>query len=507
MVCDNYTLQPLQNGNYFTSANGNGLPLFAGDVIIQTQTIYIFNQPGGPGTCGANSSFKVTIIDKDSLAPKNVTNCGNYTLPSITYGNYYSAPGGNGIIIPAGTVISSTQTIYYYFISPDPPFCIVDTNFIVTVLPSVEVGNRADIFECSSYTLPPLAIGDYYTSPNGTGNQLTAGTIITTSQTIYVFVARANTPSCIDQDIFEVIIGLNQPPNISQCNGYTLPDLVVGNYYTGPNGTGSIIPEGSFISTNMTIFIYAPTTSGENNCSDNLYFTLTFTQPQIDVLSDMSACESYTLPPLTNGEYYTGIDGTGTMLYPGDAILSTQTIYIFKRLDSTCFNQSSFTITINTLPNIDSRSDIDICDQYVLTPLNVGNYYTGPNGTGTLLPGSSVITSSQKIYIYAISNTTPSCSIENSFQINIFSTSSDVLPNITACDNYTLPSLTLNNKFYTKSGGPNGYGIELLPGTIITSSQTIYIFKESLIRATFSCLDETSFTITINNTPIIQAFF
>lgn len=507
LICDNYTLQPLQNGNYFTSANGNGLPLFAGDVIIQTQTIYIFNQPGGPGTCGANSSFKVTIINKDSLAPKNVTNCGNYTLPSITYGNYYSAPGGNGIIIPAGTVISSTQTIYYYFISPDPPFCIVDTNFIVTVLPSVEVGNRADIFECSSYTLPPLAIGDYYTSPNGTGNQLTAGTIITTSQTIYVFVARANTPSCIDQDIFEVIIGLNQPPNISQCNGYTLPDLAVGNYYTGPNGTGSIIPEGSFISTNMTIFIYAPTTSGENNCSDNLYFTLTFTQPQIDVLSDMSACESYTLPPLTNGEYYTGIDGTGTMLYPGDAILSTQTIYIFKRLDSTCFNQSSFTITINTLPNIDSRSDIDICDQYVLTPLNVGNYYTGPNGTGTLLPASSVITSSQKIYIYAISNTTPSCSIENSFQINIFSTSSDVLPNITACDNYTLPSLTLNNKFYTKSGGPNGYGIELLPGTIITSSQTIYIFKESLIRATFSCLDETSFTITINNTPIIQAFF
>ena len=272
-------------------------------------------------------------------------------------------------------------------------------------------------------------------------------------------------------------------------------------------GTGQQIPTGTVINQSCTLYIYSPTTSAGANCSDNLFFTLTITQPQVDIMNNISACVNYTLPSLTNGEYYTGIDGTGTMLHPGDDILSTQTIYIFKRLDSTCFNQSSFTVTINALPNIDSRSDIDICDQYVLTPLNVGNYYTGPNGTGTLLPASSVITSSQKIYIYAISNTTPSCSIENSFQINIFSTSSDVLPNITACDNYTLPSLTLNNKFYTKTGGPNGSGIELLPGTIITSSQTIYVFKESLIRDTFSCLDETSFTITINNTPIIQAVF
>ncbi|HNP33674.1 MAG TPA: choice-of-anchor L domain-containing protein, partial [Flavobacterium sp.] len=92
LVCHDYTLQPLTNGNYFTAIGGNGTPLFAGDVITQTQTIYIFNQPGGIGTCAANSSFKVTIVKEDELTPNDVSSCGSYTLPTLTYGHYYTAP-------------------------------------------------------------------------------------------------------------------------------------------------------------------------------------------------------------------------------------------------------------------------------------------------------------------------------------------------------------------------------------------------------------------------------
>jgi gliding motility-associated-like protein len=279
--------------------------------------------------------------------------------------------------------------------------------------------------------------------------------------------------------------------------------LPIGNYYTGPSGTGTVIPAGTVINDNSTIYIYAPMTGEGTNCTDNLSFTLTFAQPSIDTLPDVSVCETYTLPSLTNGDYFSSIDGTGTPMFAGDVIIASQTIYIFKRLDATCFNQSSFTVTINPLPAIDSRSDIDICDQYVLTPLTVGDYYTGPNGTGTLIPANTVITSSQLIYIYAVSNTTPPCTVQNSFQINIFSTTADSLQNVTACDSYSLPALTTNNKYYTQSGGPLGTGMEIAAGATITLSQTIYIFKESTIRTSFSCVDETSFTVIINNTPAI----
>ena len=505
LVCSSYTLEPLTNGNYFTAINGGGTPLFAGDIITETQTIYIYNESNGPDSCVANSSFSVTIVDASELTPEDETSCGSYTLPSLNYGAYYTGPNATGTVIPAGTEISSSQTIYYYFITEIEPVCIVDSSFNVTILPTIEAGNRADVFECSSYTLPALSIGNYYTGTSGTGSQLAPGTQITLSQTIYVYATTNGTTPCSDEDSFEVYIGFPQPQNIAQCNAYSLPQLPIGNYYTGPMGTGQQIPAGTEINTSNTIYIYAQTTSGSANCTDNLYFTISISQPPIDTLSDVSACESYTLPSLTNGEYFTETDGTGTQLYPGDVIVSTQTIFIFRRLNNTCFNQSSFTVTIQPLPNISSRSDIDICDQYVLTTLQVGDYFTGPNGTGTMLAANAVITTSQRIYIYAVSGTTPACVAENSFQINIYSTSADVMSNVTACDSFTLPTLTANNKYFTQSGGPNGTGVEILPGTVITTNQTIYIFKESLIRTAFSCIDETSFTVTINNTPVIPS--
>ncbi len=506
VVCNSYTLPPLVNGNYFTAPNGNGIPLFAGNEIIQTQTIYIYNQPGGPGTCGSNSSFKVKIIDPSSLSPSSVTRCGSYTLTNAPYGGYFTQPGGMGSPIPTGTVFTSSQVIHYYYKTEIAPFCEIDTDLNITILPLVEVGERPDVFECTSYTLPPLSIGNYYTGQNGTGTLLHAGDVITTSQTIYVYASSNVSTTCSDEDSFDVIIGMPQPSDVNQCNGYTLPALPIGNYFTGPMGTGTIIPAGTVINASTTVYIYAPTTSGLNNCTDNMHFTLNIAQPEVDVLNDVSVCESYTLPALNHGSYRTGVDGTGVILYPGNVIVSTQKIYIFERLNATCFNQSSFMVTINPLPNIDSRSDIDICDQYVLSALNVGNYYTGPGGTGTMLPAGTVITTSQKIYVYAVSNTTPPCSIENSFQINIFSTSSDAPADVTACDSYTLPALTTNNKYYTLSGGPDGGGTEIPAGTTLTTSQTLYVFKESLIRTSFSCVDEHSFTITINKTPILPSF-
>jgi gliding motility-associated-like protein len=503
LVCSSYTLQPLVNGNYFTAINGGGTPLFAGDVITETQTIFIYNVSNAPESCGANTTFTVTIINATDLTPDDITRCGSYTIPSSNYGKYYTGPGGTGTEIPAGTVINSTQLVYFYFVTEIEPVCTVDTNFMITIFPTIEVGDRTDVFECTSYTLPALSLGNYYTGPEGSGVQLTPGTVITTSQTIYIYASNNSNTLCSDEDSFEVYIGFQQPINISQCSGYSLPQLPVGNYYSGPNGTGQLIQAGTVINTFSTIYVYAPTTSGGTNCTTNMYFTVNIEQTEIDTLSDASACVSYTLPSLINGEYFTQPVGNGSQLQAGDIITTTQTIYIFKRINNSCFNQTSFIVTINPLPAISSRSDIDICDQYVLTALQVGDYYTGPNGSGTMLPAGTVITTSQRIYIYASSNTTPACTAQNSFQINIYSTTADAMANATACDQFTLPTLSSNNKYFTQSGGPNGIGIEIMPGTVITTSQTIYIFKESFIRTDFSCMDETSFTVTINNTPVI----
>ncbi|NHM06359.1 T9SS type B sorting domain-containing protein [Flavobacterium sp. CYK-4] len=499
-VCENYPLPTLTNGNYFTGPNGTGTALFAGDLVDTTSTIYIFNQPNGPGTCSNSSTFQVTILDPETIVPEDQSVCGSYTLTAPAVGGYFTGPSGTGTELLPGTVISSTQTINFYYAATEPPFCVIDDNFTVTILSTVTLGTFENAFDCTSYTLPALSEGNYYTQPNGGGTQIAAGTILTSSQTVYV---HAETPDhCTADASFEVIIGLTIPADVAQCNPYTLPVLPVGKYYTAPQGGGTEIQPGTVINLSQTVYVYVANAGG-NNCTDNAHFNIAIAQPIIDTLADVTVCESYTLPVLSSGEYYTGSNATGTHLFAGDLIVSTQTVYIFKQSVSsaTCNNESSFVVTISAKPVIDSRSDIDICNSYTLTNLSVGNYYTGPNGTGTMLPGGTVITTSQRIYIYAVATTAPFCTNENSFYISVFSIEADAPSNVTACDRYVLPALTVGN-YYKLPGGPHsGEGNLMLAGDVITTSQTIYVYTESGER--INCIDENTFTVTINVSPVI----
>jgi gliding motility-associated-like protein len=497
--CDTYVLPPLVNGNYFTGPNGTGTKLVAGDTIDKTKTIYIFNQPDPLG-CSASSSFTITIIDLDKDIPKSGTYCGSYNLPTLKFGNYFTEAGGKGTKITFGSKITSTSTFYFYFKSTEAPFCEIDTDFTVTIVPIQSVGNFENVFDCTSYTLPSLTVGNYYTKPNGTGNMLTAGTVITKSQTIYVFSTTGSPNYCTSQDSFEVVIGINQT-DVSQCGSFKLPALPIGKYYTGRAGTGDELKGGTVISESKTVYIYIPSTNSPN-CTDDYHFEVTIGQPKIDVLDNITVCESFTLPVLANGgAYYNSPNGVGTTLNAGDKITATKTIYIYKSSGTNCSNQSSFKVTVNQKPQIDSRSDIDVCNFYELTPLKIGDYYTGPGGTGTKLAAGTLIKSSQTIYIYAVSNASTNCTDENSFKINIFSIEADAPKDVSACDSYTLPALKIGN-YYSKSGGPStGEGSLMHAGDVITSTRTIYVYTESGER--INCSDENSFVVTINKTPVV----
>ena len=50
----------------------------------------------------------------------------------------------------------------------------------------------------------------------------------------------------------------------------------------------------------------------------------------VDMLSDVSMCDNFELPTLTNGNYYTQSNGNGTKLNAGDILTSSQTIFIYN---------------------------------------------------------------------------------------------------------------------------------------------------------------------------------
>lgn len=495
ITCNNYTLQPLTNGNYFTGSNGSGTALFAGDVISTTQNIYIFNQNATSPFCSNQSIFEIIIIEPQDIP--NFTNiyCDGFVIPSTLFGAFYTQSGEGGTILTSGTNITTSQIIYFYFVSPSDPTCIIDSPSDIQIVPSQTVPTFPNGFDCTSFTLPTLSFGNYYDAPNGAGNMIAQGTVLTTSQTIYIF---GQVASCISQSSFSVVIGLSFPTDVTECANYQLPQLTAGNYYTQPMGNGTQIAAGTIINTTQTIYVYAVSQS-QPNCTDNYNFTVTIILPIIPLPTENTGCITFVLPALSVGNYFTNSGGNGTQLNAGDIITSSQTIYIFLDNGSGCTNEISYSIVVNQPPNIDSRSDIDACHTYTLTNLNSGNYYTGPNGTGIMYNGGQVITTSQLIYIYKIVN---NCPAQTSFQVTIYTIIAHQMQNITVCDSYTLPSLPIKNKYYTQTGGQYGAGTEITAGTIINSSQQIFIYTESGER--INCTDESSFMVTIIPTPIVD---
>jgi gliding motility-associated-like protein len=86
----------------------------------------------------------------------------------------------------------------------------------------------------------------------------------------------------------------------------------------------------------------------------------------VDILSSLEVLDAYTLPNITNGNYYTKSGGNGIQLSEGTIITTSQIIYIYNQstVDLLCFAESSFKVTINGCiiptfftPNNDSKND------------------------------------------------------------------------------------------------------------------------------------------------------
>ncbi|WP_188363250.1 gliding motility-associated C-terminal domain-containing protein, partial [Flavobacterium orientale] len=268
--------------------------------------------------------------------------------------------------------------------------------------------------------------------------------------------------------------------------------ILLGNYFTGPGGTGLLLNAGDLITTTQTIYIY--TTNGP--CATEVSFEVTINSVQATTLPDVTVCDSYVLPSIEVGNFFTEPNGGGTQLTVGTPISTSQTIYIFAQTNTepNCTSQTSFVVTVNTTPEVATLPNATACDSYELPQLTAGSYYTGPNGSGQGLAAGDEITSTQTIYIFSQSNTSPNCTAETSFVVTIDSVNVDQLDDVEQCGSFILPTLSSNNAYYT---GPDGSGTQLAVGSLITSTQSVYVYATS-----GSCSASSSFEVVINNCVI-----
>ncbi len=99
--------------------------------------------------------------------------------------------------------------------------------------------------------------------------------------------------------------------------------------------------------------------------------------------------------------------------------LNMETIYVrVQSMIDDSFDVTSFQLIIDSAIIISPIDDVFSCDGYILPVLTIGNYYTGPAGTGTIIPAGTVITTSATLYVYAV-DASLMCSSQIDFDINI----------------------------------------------------------------------------------------
>ncbi len=493
ITCDNYTLPTTISGEqYFTEANGNGIELFPGDEISSSLTIYLWNK-NTITNCVDESSFNISIIDLDAF--QNIDNCGDYIIPSLEFGNYFSDMGGNGNLLEEGTVISSSQTIYFYSEEITTiPNCTENISFEVTIntIPLVDELSDATYCENNLPILGPLSQGNYFSESGGNGNQLFPGDIIYNTQTIYIYNSNS---FCDNESSFTIEIRAIAPvdnfTDIFSCNNYTLPELNNGNYYTEANGQGLQLNAGDIIDTTQTIYIYNSFDDLEGCSTENL-FEVNILAVTVDDVMDVITCSDYELPVLTNGKYFTEPFGQGSELFAGDFITTSQTIYIYDRVGErfSCFDENSFTVSISEKPNLDVYENIEGCGSVTLPivdmPGFIIEYYRRPNRIDLIDPSEYTITDlgSRIIYVYAYPSGDPTlqsiqgCYTEALFQVTVYDLLDLEINGGTLC----IDSDTGNviNSVVLESGlNSDEYSINWYLNTNLVGTGTNYIAEEA----------------------------
>ncbi|MBX2893183.1 MAG: hypothetical protein KF734_19890 [Saprospiraceae bacterium] len=526
-ACDSYTLPTITGSNlvnpkYYDDSQANGGQEILGP-ITATMTVWIYDETGTVPNCSDEESFTVTINLTPAITnPGPQTACDSYTLPTIMGSNlvnpkYYDdsqANGGQEILGP----ITATTTVWIYDETGTVPNCSDEESFVVTINNTPSITNPGTQTACDSYTLPTIMGSNlvnpkYYDDSQANGGQEILGPITATT-TVWIYDETGTVPNCSDEESFTVTI--NNTPSITNpgpqtaCDSYALPtitgsNLVAPKYYDDSQANGGQEILGPITAT-TTVWIYDETGTVPN-CSDEESFVVTINNtPSITNPGPQTACDSYTLPTimgsnLVNPKYYDDSQANGGQEILGP-ITSSMTVWIYDETGTVpnCSDEESFVVTINLTPAITNPGPQTACDSYTLPAITGSNlvnpkYYDDSQANG----GQEIlgpITSSMTVWIYDETGTVPNCSDEESFVVTINNTPSITNPGPqTACDSYTLPTITGSNlvapKYYDDSQANGGQEI-LGP---ITSSMTVWIYDETGTAP--NCSDEESFVVTI----------
>ncbi len=188
----------------------------------------------------------------------------------------------------------------------------------------------------------------------------------------------------------------------------------------------------------------------------------------VDTLQDITVCGSYTLLPLTNGNYFTGQNGTGEALSAGEVLTETKLVYIFAQ-SGDCSAETSFTVTINPAPQFTLEGDFITCRAEDATiTVNALNFTAGEAAYVWTLDGNTISETGSSIQAtifgnYGVTVTWNGCEAGQGITIEQDTAAVDVAV-LDGCENniYGIEAADVNGSFNPDTAlyawtGPEGF--------------------------------------------------
>jgi gliding motility-associated-like protein len=409
---------------------------------LGTVTFSQTNTGGGTTAC-----FPINTFNYSSLYYcKNDPNPTPIIVAPAVSGTYSATPAGLVIDPVTGTinlaaslagtyiVTSTTLTSTAGVCAATIPSIITTRTVIITAPPTGNISYSPAVF-CNNISVQQPAIrvgtanGTYSSTPSGLSINPSTGAILPVASApgiynvTYTVAAFGGCPT-FNSPSFQVEIlalpNIIQPVNQSVCTCYTLPVLAVGNYYSQPGGLGAIIPGGTQICTNQTIYIYA--TNGI--CNNEKSFTVTVGSVRVPDFGQIG--------PICYGSIAPTLSPTSPNLIPGSwnpSVISNTAsgTYLFTP-NTICDGSQTLNVVVNpTITPVTgfSYAQPEYCTNGVnpspipAVPFTTGGIYTtSPNGLSINATTGTIDLCSSAAGTYTVTYTVPAnnltCTILNS---------------------------------------------------------------------------------------------
>jgi hypothetical protein len=499
-LCSNDS--PVDLNGFATPAGGtfSGTGVSAGqfDPAAGTQTVtYDYTDPYG---CAFNSNNTFTVNTPPTVTQSAVAAlCENASPITLTGG---SPAGGtySGTGVSAGEFdpASGTQTLTYEY--TDANGCSEEATVTVTVNTPPTVTQDAIDALCENASPITLTGG----SPAGgtySGTGVSAGEFDPASGTQTLTYEYTDANGCSDETT--VTVTVNTPPTVTQdaidalCENAS-PITLTGGSPAGGTYSGIGVSAGEFDPASGTQTLTYEYTDA-NGCSEEATVTVTVNTPPAvtqDVIDAL--CENASPITLTGGSPAGGIySGTGVSAGEFDPASGTQTLTYGYTDANGCFDETTFTVTVNTLPTVTQDVIDDLCSN--ASPITLtggapaGGTYSGTGvSAGEFDPasGTQILT-----YEYTDAN---GCSDETTFTVTVNTPPTVTQGNpIAVCADSSPITLTGGSPAGGTYSGTGVTGAQFDP---TVGSQTLtYEYTDAN-----GCSDEAIFAVTVHPLPTVS---